>query len=136
MRTFRPPPMPTPFAPKQFPSRATLPMRLLRRPRQHLSASCLISPPVRHANRFPLAHGSRVAHRHSGRPAADSAPVYEGDRVEVSRGGKSADGRHALESFTFLCKMHESWMESRSGCTMTRSTAVPRLFRMAGGCNL
>jgi hypothetical protein len=35
-----------------------------------------------------------------------------------------------------LCMMHESSVESRSGCTMTRSSTDPKLFRMAGGCNL
>jgi hypothetical protein len=39
-------------------------------------------------------------------------------------------------SHLILCTMHESSVESRSGCTMTRSSTVPRLFRMAGGCNL
>jgi hypothetical protein len=27
-------------------------------------------------------------------------------------------------------------VESRSCCTMTHPAAIPRLFRMAGGCNL
>ena len=35
-----------------------------------------------------------------------------------------------------LCMMHQTSAESRSSCTMTRPRAIPRLFRMAGGCNL
>jgi hypothetical protein len=34
-------------------------------------------------------HSRRIAHRQTGRPEANSAPVYEGDPVEVSRDGKS-----------------------------------------------
>ena len=33
----------------------------------------------------------RIVHRYTGRPAADSAPDYEADGMEVSRGGKLAD---------------------------------------------
>jgi hypothetical protein len=34
-------------------------------------------------------HSRRIVHRLTGRPEAISAPVYEGEPVEVSRGGKS-----------------------------------------------
>jgi hypothetical protein len=33
---------------------------------------------------------NRIVHRYTGRPVADSAPVYEADGMEVSRVGKSA----------------------------------------------
>src|SRR5215207_566097 len=38
-----------------------------------------------------LMRSNRIVHRYTGRPAADSAPVYEADGMEVSRVGKSAD---------------------------------------------
>jgi hypothetical protein len=44
------------------------------------------------ANRSPLMQSKWVACRQSGRPSADSAPVYEGKRTEVSRDGKSPGG--------------------------------------------
>jgi hypothetical protein len=38
-----------------------------------------------------LMRSNRVVHRYTGRPAADSAPVYEADGMEVSRARKLAD---------------------------------------------
>ena len=38
-----------------------------------------------------LMRSNRVVHRYTGRPAADSTPVYEADGMEVSRTGKLAD---------------------------------------------
>src|ERR671912_441639 len=38
-----------------------------------------------------LMRGNRVVHRYTGRPAADSTPVYEADGMEVSRTGNLAD---------------------------------------------
>jgi hypothetical protein len=43
---------------------------------------------------------------------------------------------HSITAQVILCKMHQTSVESRSRCTMTRPVADPRLFRMAGGCNL
>jgi len=34
-------------------------------------------------------HRRRIAYRQTGRPEANSAPVYEAEPLEVSRGGKS-----------------------------------------------
>jgi hypothetical protein len=45
-------------------------------------------------------HSRRIVHRQTGRPEANSAPVYEGEPVEVSRGGKSgiAGDRESVSS--------------------------------------
>src|SRR3954447_10780546 len=89
MRTSRHSHWPSRFARKRFPPRATPPKRRPRPPRRHVSTSSQISPPDRLANRSPLMHRRRIAYRQTGRPEANSAPVYEAEPLEVSRGGKS-----------------------------------------------
>jgi len=104
-----------------------------------------------------IACGSFIPLLPSGSPVEPVSPdVLQTDRTPAHRsirsnpcsclrsGPGAGFARHPIGSyrtrvktvFAALCKMHQTSPESRSNCTMTRPAAIPRLFRMAGGCNL
>jgi hypothetical protein len=66
-------------------------MRLPRKPQQHVLTSFPYLPSGSLGEPVSLMRSNRIVHRYTGRPAADSAPVYEADGMEVSRVGKLGD---------------------------------------------